>query len=86
MDLIPLSEDLGLGLFGPCLLAQARLWVAAPGSEVIIISTPTAAVGLNEVVAGGSVLTGGSFINLTQREQGILKLNCGMAFWERKSV
>lgn len=53
MDLIPLSEDLGLGLFGPCLLAQARLWVAAPGSEVIIISTPTAAVGLNEVVAGG---------------------------------
>lgn len=36
MDLIPPSEELGLGLFGPCLLDQARLRVAAPGSEVII--------------------------------------------------
>lgn len=34
--MIPPSEELGLGLFGPCLLAQARLRVAAPGSEVII--------------------------------------------------
>lgn len=50
-----------------------------------LLNMPTAD-GLNEVVAGGSVLTGGSFINLTQREQGILKLNCGMAFWELKSV
>lgn len=58
--MIPRSEELGLGPFGPWLLAQAGLRVAAQRLEVT--STPTADVGLNEVV------TGGSFINLTQRE------------------
>ena len=64
--MIPQSEELGLGPFGPWFLAQAGLRVAAQRLEVM--NTPTADVGLNEVVAGGSVLTGGSFINLTQRE------------------
>lgn len=35
-----------------------------PQAQKLLLSTPTAAVGLNEVVAGGSVLTGGSIQKL----------------------
>lgn len=51
-----------------------------------LLNILTADVGPNEAVAGGSALTGVSFINLTPREQGALNLNCGMAFGELQSV
>lgn len=51
-----------------------------------LLNILTADVGPNKAVAGGSALTGVSFINLTPREQGALNLNCGMAFGELQSV
>lgn len=50
-----------------------------------LLNILTADVG-PKAVAGGSALTGVSFINLTPREQGALNLNCGMAFGELQSV